>query len=555
MSDIRTIVYDLLQRAGYSTDDNLDFDISKLSGKVEGMFATQQASVRSHLSQLVKVFFLQFVESDGLLVVRPIDDEVRATITEDDLIPIERNSGTDGNVLASEVIKVEKDLPNQVNVTYLDKSFDYQSNTQTARRITKNTDNITTVDFSLVLSSDQARQVADVLLYDAWLSRRQLTIRTSNKFQKLEVGDVLSLTYNGESGNWRITKVIRDVMEVELSLVPHDATTFVSKVKGAEVNGYVNSLRTIAQTKLFLLDIPKLTNNESGAGFYAVASKTTDDSSWPGASLFESKDAGQNFSNINSLNGPATYGVCDTVLNDSSGCNLWDNKNTLDVTLVTGTLESKTKLEVLNGSNAAMVGSELIQFKNATLIGTNQYRLDTLLRGRRGTEHLAVDHQSEEDFILLQPDSVIRISQSTDDLYKQRQYKGVSSGAIISEAESLDFTNQGASLKPYSVSHVKGSVSNGDWVVSWKRRTRINGGWVDNTEVPLSEVTELYDAEVVNVAGDVVRSFNNLTSESFTYTSSDQITDFGSNQSSIIVRIYQKSDTVGRGIKKEVTLT
>ncbi|CAN0605802.1 unnamed protein product, partial [Ectocarpus sp. 12 AP-2014] len=87
----------------------------------------------------------------------------------------------------------------------------------------------------------------------------------------------------------------------------------------------------------------------------------------------------------------------------------------------------------------------------------------------------------------------------------------------------------------------------GDLAISWIRRARHNGGWLDGTDVPLVEASELYELEILD-GGSVVRTVSGLATPVHTYTAAEQAADFGSAQSSIHVRAYQISDVVGRGI-------
>ena len=61
--------------------------------------------------------------------------------------------------------------------------------------------------------------------------------------------------------------------------------------------------------------------------------------------------------------------------------------------------------------------------------------------------------------------------------------------------------------------------------------------------VPLNEPSEAYEVDVLDGAS-VVRTLTS-TSASVVYTAADQVTDFGSAQSSVDVVVYQMSDVVG----------
>ncbi|MEP2780838.1 MAG: hypothetical protein ABJO09_20510 [Hyphomicrobiales bacterium] len=115
-------------------------------------------------------------------------------------------------------------------------------------------------------------------------------------------------------------------------------------------------------------------------------------------------------------------------------------------------------------------------------------------------------------------------------------------------------TLQAVALKPFSPVHLLGSRdAAGNLSVTWTRRTRRDGTWADGTDVPLNEDSELYDLEVLN-GSTVVRTAAGLTSPAYTYSGADQITDFGSAQVSVSIRVFQVSGTIGRGTPEEKTL-
>ncbi|MCY1309815.1 hypothetical protein D9M70_599440 [compost metagenome] len=69
---------------------------------------------------------------------------------------------------------------------------------------------------------------------------------------------------------------------------------------------------------------------------------------------------------------------------------------------------------------------------------------------------------------------------------------------------------------------------------------------------PVGEASEAYEIDVMS--GSTVKRTISVTSPSFSYSAANQTTDFGSPQASITFRIFQMSQTVGRGYPLEVTL-
>jgi len=208
---------------------------------------------------------------------------------------------------------------------------------------------------------------------------------------------------------------------------------------------------------------------------------------------------------------------------------------------------------VLNGANAALLGSEILQFKTATLVAPGQYRLSGLLRGRLGTEWAVGTHAIGDRFVLLDGRlSRKPVSGSITGL--PRLYKAVTFGSTLSGATAQSFTYNAVALKPYSPASVAAMRDgSANIMLSWKRRTRIGGDWQDHVDVPLGEESEQYEVDILD-GSDVVRTIRGLTSAAASYTAAQQVSDFGGTQASLTVRVYQLSAQVGRGYAAQATV-
>jgi len=101
--------------------------------------------------------------------------------------------------------------------------------------------------------------------------------------------------------------------------------------------------------------------------------------------------------------------------------------------------------------------------------------------------------------------------------------------------------------------HVAGIRNgSGDLAIGCVRRTRIGGIWADGTDIPLNEESERYEVDILN-GSTVVRTIA-VTSPAANYTAAQQTADFGAPQSSVAVKVYQLSATVGRGWPAATTL-
>jgi hypothetical protein len=169
-STLGAIVAVLLQKAGLTASD---YDVTRLTATVEGYILQQPITVRNALEQLAAAFFFEVVESDGILKCVPRGSEPVKSISEDDLIPSAKSGVQD--VLEINYAQ-ELELPQRVNVTYLDRPFNYDPVTQVSQRqTTKAVDQVTT-NLPIVMGATQAKQMADITLYGTWRERISFTL-------------------------------------------------------------------------------------------------------------------------------------------------------------------------------------------------------------------------------------------------------------------------------------------------------------------------------------------------------------------------------------------
>src|SRR4029077_26400 len=160
------------------------------------------------------------------------------------------------------------------------------------------------------------------------------------------------------------------------------------------------------------------------------------------------------------------------------------------------------------------------------------------LRGRRGTEWAMSGHQVGERFVLL-PE--VDVTAPLADITRERLYKAVTFGKTLESATAQAFTNYGARLRCYAPVHLEGGAdSSGDVELTWVRRTRVGGDWLDLTNVPLGEATELYVVQIWDASySQCARIIEGITNPTVSYTAADQVTDFGAEQLHVYFTVGQ----------------
>ena len=463
-----------------------------------------------------------------------------ATIDISQLIP--KGNSSDALTIAR---TQELDLPREVDVVYLSSTKDYQSGTQVAQRQTTNAVNALTMSLSLVFSDQDAKTIADVSLYNAWAGRTGFQFTLPPKYAQMEPSDIIQITSGPITYAMRITgtKLSKNGMQ-DVTAVSEDVSAYQFYTPPGQNLNVSNLPPTISDSQLALLDLPAFpTDALTDATLrYSVAGIG---SNWIGTAIYRSDDGGANFNLMQSVTLEGTIG---SVLNNiPSGTTVtWDNFSTISVLLLFGQLQSVTDLAVLNGANACIIGNEVIQFANATLTAPNQYTLSRLLRGRLGTEWAVGSHTAGETFVLLN-NAVLDQLMAASTFGVSKSYKPVTIGDTLANTAAQNFTYNAVALKPYSPVQIAGTRDgSGNLTINWLRRTRIGGDWRDGVDVPLSEESERYEVDIMSGV-TVKRTITGLTTPTASYTAAQQVTDFGSAQSSVTVNVYQLSAKVGRG--------
>jgi hypothetical protein len=225
---------------------------------------------------------------------------------------------------------------------------------------------------------------------------------------------------------------------------------------------------------------------------------------------------------------------------------LWDRGNSVNVKMQYGTPPvTATEDAVLNDAtlNLVLMGGEYFQYVTRTLEGDGSWTFSTLLRGLRGTEQYIATHVVGENLLVI--DSTLgRRDLGASEIGDTDHYRAVTPGRDISGAITVVLPFTAAAHRPYSPVHgvlLRDTVTD-DWSISATRRTRVGGANVDGQAVPLGEVSEAWEADVLD-GGDVVRTLSG-TSLPLVYTAAQQVTDFGVEQTALDINLYQISPTL-----------
>lgn len=551
---LRTVVERLCGRAGMPTGTYDASDLDAVPLPVRALAASQIGGTRALLEILGQVYHFQAFCADKIYFI-PRAQAVRATIPYADLGAAGPFEST-GDPFA---LRQRNDLEvvAQESITYANAADDYQTDTQNSDRLLTAQASTASSSVPLVLFPSEAKATADARVMDGAIGAWGGSITLPLKYAGLTPGDSV-LVQQSDGSQYRLLlgrqTLSARVMAFEMRL--EDPTVFTQTgITGEDYNPQTEVV-AIPGTFLYMLDVPQLRDADNGVGLYAAARGLGP--AWPGARVFESTDA-LSWNPRVDITESGTLGVTVTTLADWAEGNVFDETNTVDVNVGAGTLSSATRDAVLQDrlTNSILIGDEVLQYCTATLITSGVYRLSRLLRERLGTDRLIAGQPSGSRFVFLGLRGIRRITQDNSALAAPRYFKGASLGRALSTAATQEVTNRGVSVTPLSVVNVRANRDNPDTVITWQRRTRMQTRFLGplSSSVPLGEAIEAYLIDIYSSGAftSVVRQLASSTPE-VTYTSAQQVADFGTPQTVLYVRIYQLSEIVGRGFVRQAVI-
>ena len=563
---LSSIVTNLCARGGLQESD---IDVTALTDLVKGYVIAGQTQVRAAIEPLALTYFFDGVETDYILKFVKRGGSSVATLNQIDLAPL---GGGMGDPYIRETRSQEVELPAQINVVFLDKSKDYEQNTQFTKRVANPipvmwSKNQVSKSVALVFTPTEAKRISQKLLYTSWIERSALEFKSGWKFIGLDPADVVTVNLdNGTSYKVRLVDVdLGSDLALEFKSTLEDTATYSSVVEGDGGSYPQKKPPASSASKFFVLDTPLLRDQDDTGGAYSllyVASAGYGQEGWPGSTMLKSAD-NLSWSDIASFSDETTWGSLSEVLGDTTAPFTTDETNQIVVTMVTNSdqLQSVTQLQMVNGANPAIIynpssgKSEIVQYRDVTQNDDGTFTLRGLLRGRRGTDVNTGIHQVGDLFIIPNTSDFVSVSLALGDVGVTRFYRGVPAGELIDDQLSISHVHNANALRPYAPVQPAATSGGSGITLTWVRRSRYGGELMDGTgDVPLGEASENYDIDIWNAGGTAVLRTLTSTTQSVLYTNANITTDFGTTPTTLIVSIFQRSAAVGRGFGYKTTI-
>ena len=562
---LEDVVKDICKGAGINPDL---VEAEELDDEIRGLQIPQDGeSYREALESLQKAYFFFGYQLGNKLVFRKYE-RPKITANLPDLAAHQFGSERPDDF--KEIRVPPEELPAKLSLSYLNPNKELQLDSLSIERQRYLNNNEISIASKITFEAGQAKTIAYKLLSQIWIRRRKFEdiVLPPSWAGVLSPGELIAVPVTDsaavviqitriEIGANLLVKIkgvfygIDDVRARSYDIdIPTSTSisqpnyTIIEKERDTEIT--FPSLYGAASN--IILDIPIINSLYSNP--YAVwVSVVPPVSDWRNGVIYVAQGSGSYTPFV-----PAPFAGTNgrvTSLIPPSRTDLIDKATTITVELDGGQLSSVPEESFYRLEVFGIFGDEIIAWRDTTLIAPNTYELSYLIRGAKGTNYFVDKHSVGERFVLLQGTgaNLNFIGNNSSSLYQTFNFKTITDASQLGSTTPDLITYHGNALKPYSPSHLKyKKLSNGDFLISWRPRNRIEGSIRDAQGANLSD-QPVYDLLFYDSGQNLVATHHvdNFGAHTFTYTTSLQIVDYGSEQTELNLSVSQVSNVVGQG--------
>ncbi|WP_028093055.1 baseplate multidomain protein megatron [Pseudodonghicola xiamenensis] len=542
---LASVVEELCRRGGVA-----EIDTARLHDMVRGFSIDRIDDIRAALQPLMLRYGFDAIERDGVLRL------LTRTGREAEALERQRlavHGDLDGTIERSR--EADSELAGRVQLQFVEWGGDHEIAAEEAVLPDEETHAVSVTDLSLVMTRGEARAVAERWLAEARVARDSARFALPPSRMALGAGDIVQLP--GDEGEGAGLFRIDRVEQAEAQLIEAVRIEPAVYTPSEQIEGLPDATAFAAPVPVLSLfmDLPLISGDEVPQAPHLAVTATP----WPGTVALYASAADENYALDQVIAARSVIGLTETPMRAASA-GFWDEGDALQLKLLSGALESREALAVLNGANLAAIGDgtpgnwELFQFRQADLVAGDTYLLSGRLRGQSGTDGIVPDVWPVGSYFVLLNGAQPQIALTSAQRRVARHYRigparrGYDDPSYLHRIEAFD----GIGLRPYRPCHLQLAWNGaGDVTASWIRRTRLVDGsdWALE-EVPLGEETEAYRVRIIQ-DGVLIREVQ-VTVPEWTYGAAAQASD--GLVSPALLEVAQLSARFGAGPAAQITL-
>lgn len=543
-ASLQDLIETILGDFGY-----INFEV-KLDGILDGYIIPNQASARSAIEPLLRLYNIQVFEENGVLIIK--DRHYADTIE----INAEQLVQEEGEFEKTTKRDNELELPVEAIVTHGSIFGDYEETATKSRRLEGGSDRQISLQAPITMPETSARKLADKNLRESWLGRQECNVSLSISEMEVTPGDIIKFS-NSLGEKWQVNSVERNLAQ-KLSL--SSVVDFPILSENETTTSYASIVPSFyGKPNVVFLDLPLLNSKDQSK---AISHVMISASPWAGNYNIFSSFEEDGYTRRATVSSRATMGNSSNIISKGP-IGRWDYENYLIVSLFTGSFESVSRLGILNGANVIALecndGSyELVQFSHAELLSDGKWKLSKLLRAQLGTDPEMNAGSFEGANVILLNEAVFPLELNDSEIGISQNWRvgPVNENNSSASYSKLVHTNNVRSRLPLSPVHLRSEKLGAGYEFSWVRRGRINADVWEGSEIPLDAASEKYQVTILDMQGEVKREYSTFTPSTL-YTEQMLTTDLGAMATHFTVQVAQINNNglVGSPSKLPIQIT
>ncbi len=498
---------------------------------VRGFVAAGGFSVAAALRILQGAYFFDLPEIDGKLVAILRGGSIVETINRLDMV--------EGALAKLETAREQGvEFPYKLHIAFKSAETDYTPTKATSERRSVDVEALTevTIQLPINLLPDESIQLADKTHKVAWAEQEGIVKFSIPEIYARFVPSNLLLVevFDSIFKRCRIQKITFVEGMIQIESVVDRVSSYQSALSTNPVVAPIVPPSNLPGATIWeYMDLPALLTAHDSLHYYVAG--YGDNVAWSGAQI--QREIAGDFTDEAQILEASIMGVVAEAL-PLAPAEYTDTLNTLLVT-TNEALFGVTTDDILKGANGALVGDEIIQFRDVVAEG-DDWRLSHLTRGRLNTTPAL--HAIDDRFVYLGNPVLVPVDVVLLDTTLTLR---AASFGTTPDGAGTGFSFTGRSQTEWAPVSLVANQNGNDWVFSWTPRARMGSSANPVVAIRFQGWRLRFTVGGTIVHHDTVDP--TMVDPTYTYTEADQITDFGSAQSTLDVEIMGLNSLTGEG--------
>ncbi len=484
-----------------------DFIMNDIDNYVDGILINYKTNALELLNMLADVYDFDVFPLADKIYCKKYDNQTYLTINIDDIVSFENANDYMQNV------QNVQNLPNKIDMLFIDNQ-DFRISTVSVKNFGGEKKYSTKIP--LAMSQEDARNLSGKLLNKIFIEKDEFFFSIPMKFANLQISDIVELELENTIKHCiRITAIELDFEKNCINITAVSAVKYLQNSSAIPTSPQeINTLAIPGNTDIKLYNIPYLNLSGDKKNIVKILCSVNGVlENWSGCDIYY-KINGADYNFLRRIEIQSVTGTVIKNFTKSTENSIIDLVNVVQISLNDEALLVNIDEEKLGEENLAIIGNEVISFRNIRYISDSCIEISGIKRGIYGTYEPF--HAAGEDFVML--NSCFELDLPVNLAGKNLVFKAASLQQSLQDAQELKFA-----IKPSTITALKVEncaffkLKNGDILISWLPI------FTSNIDFWNGVTSNIYNIYIYNSAGEVIKNYHKYSGNNLIFTLAEQL--------------------------------